>query len=194
MGFNMKKILTDCDGVLLDWENPFHEWMRDRGYDQIDQGYYEMELVYGIARNRSKQLIREFNNCSWMGFLPAFRDSRTGVASLAEKGFNFTCITSVSLDPYTKRLRWHNLHSVFGNQAFDDLICLDTGGDKHHSLEPYRDSGLWWIEDKPENASLGADMGLKSILINHPHNQFYEDDRLHRVDTWREIVELITNE
>ena len=190
----MKKILTDCDGVLLDWENPFHEWMKERGYDQIEQGYYEMDRLYGIARDRSRKLIREFNNCSWMGYLPAFKDSRTGVAALSEKGYTFTCITSVSLDPYTEKLRWHNLNSVFGNSAFDSLICLDTGADKDHALRPYQDSGMWWIEDKPENASLGADLGLRSILINHPHNQFYKDDRLHRVDSWRQIVELISSE
>jgi FMN phosphatase YigB (HAD superfamily) len=190
----MPKILTDCDGVVLNWEDPYHEWMHQRGYDQVDQGYYEMERVYGIARNRSKQLIREFNNSSWMGYLPAFRDAVTGVAALVEHGYTFKCITSVSLDPYTKRLRWYNLNNLFGYSSFNELECLDTGSDKYQALLPYKDTGLWWIEDKPENASLGADLGLRSILINHPHNQFYEDDRLHRVDNWREIVELVTSE
>jgi FMN phosphatase YigB (HAD superfamily) len=190
----MTEILTDCDGVLLDWESSFHRWMKIRGYNQVHHGYYEIERMYDMTRDRGKQLIVEFNNSSWMGFLPAFRDAKSGVAALQEHGYQFVCITSLSLDPYTKDVRWINLKNVFGNEAFQDLICLDTGGDKDQALAPYKDSGLWWIEDKASNASLGADMGLKSILVNHAHNQYHQDSRLHRVDNWKEIVKLVERE
>lgn len=188
----MNIILTDCDGVLLDWESSFHKWMRTRGHDQVNHGYYEIEQMYDMTRERGKQYIKEFNNSSWMGFLPAFRDARSGVAALQDMGYKFVCITSLSLDPYTKELRWLNLRNIFGNDAFEDLVCLDTGGDKDQALNEYRDSGLWWIEDKASNASLGADFGLKSILINHAHNQYHEDARLHRVDTWKDLVDLVS--
>lgn len=187
----MKIILTDCDGVLLNWELSFHQWMQNRGYNQVTHGIYEMDRMYDMTRERSKNLIIEFNNSSWMGFLPAFRDAKSGVAALQEQGYQFVCITSLSLDPHAKDLRWINLKNVFGNEAFADLICLDTGADKDQALEVYKDSGLWWIEDKASNASLGADFGLKSILINHDHNQYHNDDRLHRVDTWKDIVNMI---
>jgi hypothetical protein len=98
------------------------------------------------------------------------------------------------LDPYTKNLRWINFKNIFGNTAFVDLICLDTGGDKDQALGEYKDSGMWWIEDKASNASLGADLGLKSILINHPHNQYHVDNRLLRVDTWGDICQLVARE
>lgn len=188
----MNIILTDCDGVLLDWESSFHKWMRTCGHDQVNHGYYEIEQMYDMTRERGKQYIKEFNNSSWMGFLPAFRDARSGVAALQDMGYKFVCITSLSLDPYTKELRWLNLRNIFGNDAFEDLVCLDTGGDKDQALNEYRDSGLWWIEDKASNASLGADFGLKSILINHAHNQYHEDARLHRVDTWKDLVDLVS--
>lgn len=190
----MKTILTDCDGVLLDWELSFHRWMKARGHNQVNHGHYEVEHMYDMSRERGKQLIIEFNNSSWMGFLPAFRDSKSGVAALQEMGYKLVCITSLSLDPYTKEVRWINLRNIFGTEAFQDLICLDTGGDKDQALGVYKDSGLWWIEDKASNASLGADLGLKSILINHDHNQYHKDTRLSRVDTWKDIVEMIARE
>jgi uncharacterized HAD superfamily protein len=75
--------------------------------------------------------------------------------------------------------------------VFVGLECLDTGADKDEALEPYRDSGLWWIEDKSENAVLGADFGLRSVLINHKHNETLSDERMARFDTWAQIVDHI---
>ena len=31
----MKKIVTDCDGVLLDWAFAFDVWMREQGYFRL---------------------------------------------------------------------------------------------------------------------------------------------------------------
>ena len=56
-----KTILTDCDGVLLDWENSFHEWMYDNGYKKVVEGVYEMEVAYGIAKADCKKLVKQFN-------------------------------------------------------------------------------------------------------------------------------------
>ena len=98
-----KTILTDCDGVLLDWENSFHEWMYDNGYKKVVEGVYEMEVAYGIAKADCKKLVKQFNQSAWMCCLPALRDARSGVAKLVEAGYKFTCITSLSLDPYAKQ-------------------------------------------------------------------------------------------
>lgn len=187
----MKKILTDCDGVILNWESAFHEWITARGYDKIVHNTYDLSVAYGIQQHRAHDVVREFNNSAWMGWLKPFRDAQTGVAQLFDNGYRFHVITSLSNDPYAKQLRWINLDEQFGADTFDDLTCLDTGAEKHHELEPYRDSGLWWIEDKWENAVLGADMGLRSIIIDHPHNSMENDPRITRVTSWSEIVDLV---
>lgn len=187
---NDKIILTDCDGVCLDWEKAFHEWMALKGFERNDITDYGMHNQYDLARLKSKRLVREFNNCAWVGSLPAFRDARSGIAKLAEAGYKFVAITSLSLDPYAQQLRKSNLEKLFGD-AFVDVICLDTGADKDEALEFYRDSELYWVEDKWENAVLGADMGLKSIIIDHPHNAGNNDERIVRAGTWSEVVETI---
>jgi hypothetical protein len=88
-----------------------------------------------------------------------------------------------------------NLEKLFGKTAFEELVCLDTGADKDEALEQYRDSGLYWIEDKLSNAQLGLDLGLKSILIEHGFNM--NDDipeGMTKVTNWKEIYENITGE
>jgi hypothetical protein len=184
-------ILTDCDGVILSWETHFHNWMEARGYNKVKNDIYHINEQYDMSRKQSKRVVEEFNNSAWIGWCPALRDARSGIAKLYENGYQFICITSLSLDPYARELRWQNLRTLFGTEPFVDLVCLDTGADKDHALEPYRNSGLWWCEDKSENAILGADLGLKSILVDHSYNRDCVDDRLVRVKTWSEIVELV---
>lgn len=188
----MKTILSDCDGVLLDWETHFHEWMRSKGYDKLGANTYDIHEQYpGMVKAEAKAHIREFNESAWMCCLEPLRDARSGVAQLTEAGYQFTVITSLSKDPYAKKLRQQNLDTVFGKTPWQDLVCLDTGADKDHELEPYRDSGLWWIEDKPENCETGLKVGLKPILISHPHNMDYHNPGVTRAADWAEVVKII---
>jgi hypothetical protein len=187
-------ILTDADGVLISWEDHFHKWMEARGYNKVKNDIYHIDLQYDMSRRESKRLVQEFNNSAWIGWCPALRDARSGVATLYEEGYNFICITSLSLDPYAKELRWQNLRTLFGVDPFVDLVCLDTGADKDAALEPYRNSGMWWIEDKPENAVLGADLGLNTIIIDHTYNRELNDARVRRAKNWKDITGFILNE
>ena len=124
---NKNIILTDCDGVLLDWETTFVEWMGTKGFtpDPGEFGY-EMAKRFGMKKQKVKDLIREFNESAWIGY-----------------------------------------------------------------LKPYKDSGLYWIEDKPENAKLGADMGLNTIMLRHQHNANFTYDGVKVVDNWTQIVNYI---
>ena len=39
-----KIILTDADGVLLDWEYAFDVWMQQHGFNKIDSLKYNMDI------------------------------------------------------------------------------------------------------------------------------------------------------
>ena len=190
-----KVILTDIDGVVLDWETAFYEWMKSKGFDTKNEGIYNMEDVFEMRQDKVKALIREFNNSSWMYCLKPLRDARSGVAKLVEAGYEFYAITSLSLDPNTKVLRQKNLDNVFGEEVFTKLVCLDTGADKDDALKGFKDTGLYWLEDKTTNANLGARLGLKSILITHEHNSDNSklESSVQRAGNWAEIVDIVVN-
>ena len=192
---NEKIILTDCDGVLLSWETAFNEWMQQKGYVKKVEAVYDISTAYGIEKTEGKRLVKEFNESAWMGFLPAFADARSGVARLVEAGYQFLVITSLSLDEKARLLRISNLKNIFGKDVFTYVICFDTGADKDEALEPYRDSGMYWLEDKTENAVCGAQMGLKSIIIAHGHNEDAADiENIERVASWADIADIIIND
>jgi hypothetical protein len=193
----MKKlILTDADGVLLDWEWAFHVWMQERGYvpkSNSKNSYYLHDHFEDLDLKESKKLIRIFNESAAIGFLPALRDSTYYVKRLHEEhGYQFRVITSLSLDKNANKLREMNLRKLFGN-AIENVICLDTGADKDQALAPYEGSGLWWIEDKPENADVGYKLGLSSLLVEHGHNMDHTCN-YPVVKNWKEIYNIITGD
>jgi len=190
-----KLILVDADGVLLNWEYAFAIWMEEHGFSKVEgsQFVYDIGERYGIDQPQGRKLIRMFNESAAIGFLPPHRDAMYYVKRLhGEHGYVFHCITSLSTNINAQRLREMNLSKLFGSTVFEKIVCLDTGADKNSALEEYADSGCWWVEDKPENAEVGLDLGLKSVLMEHGHNMYHTNKRIPVVKTWRELYELIT--
>jgi hypothetical protein len=191
-----KIILTDADGVLLDWEWAFNIWMQERGYVQRPNAkdYYKINDQFeNLNESDAKKFTCLFNESAAIGFLPPLRDSVYYVKRLHEEhGYEFHCITSLSTDRNAQRLREMNLQKLFGKNTFTKLVCLPTGSDKDDALEPYRDSGLWWIEDKYSNFKTGLNIGLKSILVEHGHNMNDDITGGFKAKSWKEIYNIIT--
>jgi len=188
-------ILVDADGVLLNWEYAFNIWMQQHGFEMLPGGElnYDIGQRFGISREQGRKLISMFNESAAIGFLPPLRDAMHYVKRLHEvHGYVFHCITSVSTDPNVQRLREMNLHKLFGDTVFQRIVCLATGADKDEALYPYRDTGCWWIEDKPANAVLGAELGLNSVLMEHGHNMNHFHEHVRTVKNWEQAYNLIT--
>lgn len=192
MKLNEKLILVDCDGVLVDWLYGFTKWMKQHGYKIVNPNEYNIGKMYGIPEEQSKSLTKIFNESAAIGWLPSFRDAVKYVRKLHEDhGYVFHCITSISLDDNAGKLRKKNLEALFGETVFEKITCLDCGADKDEALLEYRDSGCVWVEDKPENAVVGHNLGLNSILISHDHNEHFNNPDITRVNTWKEIYEML---
>jgi len=192
-----KIILTDCDGVCLDWEWAFNIWMYQHGFEEIPGAKlnYDMSVRYGIPREQVVKLIRIFNESASIGFLPPMRDAMYYIKRLHEEfGYKFHAITSLSLDPNAQKLREMNLHKLFGPTAFERIVCLDTGADKDEALAEYKDSGYYWIEDKWANAEAGYKAGLRCIVLEHGHNMYEYHPEITILKNWKTIFDHITDQ
>jgi FMN phosphatase YigB (HAD superfamily) len=194
-----KYIITDIDGVVLDWEEGFSVWMEHHGH-QLVEGYqfkYNIGERYGMTYEAGSKLVKQFNESAAIGFLPPLRDAQYYVKVLHEKHqYKFVALTSLSLDPYAKELRTRNLKKLMG-EAFEKIICLDTGADKDEDLEALskikKYAGSWWIEDKPDNLLAGSKQGFKGILMEHGHNMHKKVDG-YVAKNWEDIYQHVIAE
>ena len=202
MGMNDKLILTDCDGVLLDWEYRFNQFMDEKGYTLTEdyRSQYGVENRFEEVRDKAhaRELVTIFNESAWIGWLPALRDAVKYVKKLNEEhGYLIGVITSLSTNQYATTLRQENLVRVFGENVFDFIRCIDTGADKDEELMMFQDTECWWIEDKVENAKCGLKFNLKPILVEHEHNKHYAMDpnpKIKVAKNWKDIYNIITGE
>ena len=201
---NNRIILTDVDGVLLEWEYHFTKWMLQKTlFDERGARYhpyrllpdkqntYWMEERFGLTKNEIRICIREFNRSAWMGTQRPMLESQTWVKLLAAEGWTFIPITSQTSDIPAQELRKKRLGELFGDHVFTNYHILGTGADKDSALAEFHDTGLYWVEDKPKNAVLGLKYGLKPILIDHPYNQDLQHPDVIRVSNWKDIHKIV---
>lgn len=188
-----KLILTDVDGVLLDWATGFDNWMMAQGFQHVpgnEHAYLIDQRFIDVEYDQSKKLIRAFNESTDVGELMPLRDSIDGMRMLSSKGYTFGVISSHSDVDHACKQREDNLLRNFGD-VFEFFIHLPTGADKDDALDKFRGTNYWWIEDKAENALAGRDRGLRSLLMHHEFNADDVLDGVTRVKNWREIYDIM---
>ena len=202
---NNRIILTDVDGVLLEWEHHFTKWMLQKTlFDDRGSRYhphrllpdkqdtYWMEERFGLTKNEIRIQIREFNRSAWMGTQRPMLGSQTWVKLLAAEGWTFIPITSQTSDKPAQELRKRRLGELFGEHVFTNYHILGTGADKDSALAEFHNTGLYWVEDKPANAVAGLKYGLKPILIDHPYNKDLNHDGIIRENNWQDIHKILS--
>ena len=194
MPISNRIILTDVDGVLLEWENHFTKWMVSRVYKLKDDfvSEYDMQKRFEDNTVDIKAKIREFNRSAWMGTQPPMPESQTWVKLLHAEGWTFIPISSQTSDIPAQELRKSRLEELFGEYAFYNFHILETGQDKDDVLAEFHGTGLWWIEDKWTNAYAGLKYGLKPLFVDHPYNREYSHPDITRVNNWQDIHKIVT--
>jgi beta-phosphoglucomutase-like phosphatase (HAD superfamily) len=188
----MKKkiIVTDVDGVILNWEDAFQVWMEHQGFKKVlkHKLIYNAASQFNLSKEEGKKWVKLFNQSAAIGFLPPLRDAQEILTLLNKNyGYRFVVCTSLSNDKAAQELRTRNLQKYFGD-IFEEFVYLDTGADKDEALyklaKKYR--GCLWVEDKVENADAGASVDFEPVVMEHGYNM--NDNHDHFVaKNWEDI-------
>lgn len=186
-----KIILTDVDGVLLNWNRGFEEFASSKGFSVVNKNSYYLDERFAIDRNTAESLRNEFCNSSKLKTLEPIGDAPKYVKKLfKEFGYRLVCITKIGRDKFIEDNRVNNLLGIYG-MAISKLTCLDSKESKRESLFQYAGQHRIWIEDHIENAQIGAAFGFKTFLIDHEYNKTQKDIGFDRVNGWEEIYNYV---
>lgn len=167
----MNKILTDCDGVLLDWNSAFDKHMLEN-YDLgvVNPDTYCIGTRFGKTAKEGRKFVLEFNSSEGVDDLKPLPGAVEAIEKLVQ-GHNarFDVISALSADPAKRDARHANLVRYFGD-VFDEVYCHDSTTSKAQYLQMY-DPGHVWLEDHTVNAAIGQALGMHSLVLIHDYNR-----------------------
>lgn len=187
-----KIILTDVDGVLLDWDASFELWMKHRNLIKKDSSTYSISESYKITKKQSYALMEEFAHSKHFRNLLPFKDAVHYVDKIyREFGIKFHVITAVSNEDPVRSSRIKNLHKTFGKHVFYDITCVGYHQSKFDVLSKYRDTGCIWIDDFHPHYKDGETLGLTSLMMSHHHNSHHTG--VCRVNDFKGVYNILSN-
>ena len=190
-----KIIISDVDGVSLDYLSGLDRYMVLNGIKvNYDSHSYDLTKRYGLEFKTLHEYMHRFHHDDFIAKLNPMADALEHIKHISNDGYKFIWITSIEVSDFTMAARKSNLLDVFGDVTHS-IYFTDMDQPKTDILSALgQDTGLLWVEDKYENAVDGHSVGLKTILVDAPHNTEYVNNDLIRVcerNTWKEIREIL---
>lgn len=164
-------ILTDCDGVLLDWSAGFRPWIEDRlgppsGSPPRLHPNHAGEWVlahYPVGGEAMVALIQEFQRSPAFGRLSPYPDAVEHVPALFREGIRLTIVSSPGAYPETLERRVENLRRCFGD-VFEPFRHLPAQSSKATELR--RHSPTLWLDDHVPHVREGLWAGHLGVHVD----------------------------
>ncbi|MFZ5806417.1 MAG: hypothetical protein ACOY3I_04355 [Verrucomicrobiota bacterium] len=168
-----KPILVDCDGVLLNWEKGFADFLQseyphllgDRGNLFEHSSASVLHEWMGLPSYQdARPLIAEFEESESYRLLEAFADAQAILPQLHREEWDIVVISHHTASDMERALsiKRETLVGHFGD-IFKAIHCLPTSVSKETILSRYEPT--YWIEDNRDNALLGIKCGHQPIRL-----------------------------
>ena len=184
----MKLIISDCDGVILDFHKAFEQFV-SRYYPDITLDNTDYAL--GLTAQEMYNIVNEFNTDFSFSRLEALGDSLEYVAKLQEEfDYKFVAITTCLGTERTKVMRELNLRTLFGYSTFEEIICLPIGTSKFGALQKFEPT--YYCDDKLKHCESAVKAGHTAFKMLHSYNIENErPDTIVPVHDWKTIYEYV---
>lgn len=197
----MLKIITDVDGVLLDWFHGFEDWIINvkniQPLHDSTPSMYKLTDKYPLASEEIVEYIKEFNSSEAFAKLSPIDDSVEWVNHLIQDSTKeIVWLSSGSVEGHEEECfdrRSANLKECFGVDMPGTLLVMRAG--KEEYLKKYQEEfgeNLIFIEDSLEHAEAAINLGIKTILLGYSYNtNKIKSKLLYNAKNWKEIYSLV---
>lgn len=167
-----KIILTDVDGVILDFASGFYDFISETHGIEIPEEAKSNYYIYkdlGLENYNQQEIMTDYAHSEHFTRLPAKECAKQVLQQLRKDGWRFVAITACDTGlerqchKKTYQNRMDNLEAHFGN-IFEDLHLSNWERGKTEFLKRYEPT--WWIDDRVSHAEDGHKLGHKSIVMH----------------------------
>lgn len=168
------RICVDIDDTVVYWTAGFKRFIRDEKGIPVKglPTSWDLGPWLGVADNRVRTLIDEFQSSDRYRYLEPMEFSRTALRIAKNRGYDIVGITACGTHSKVVSARRQNINDLYGD-VFSDIICVNHGIDKEPHLKKLFRPGDIWVEDNVPNAMTGHAIGYRTFVIDQPHNRAY---------------------
>lgn len=196
-------IVTDCDGVLLQWLAHTPSFVDDIGLDSkhlreiMDGNKFIPFYDVFCAKNETeaKDRLIQYNNSHYMKFLPIIEEKSVSIIKKLSKKYDIIVVTNFSENIKAQKNRMENLELHYGD-SISELICLDPEADKTETLEMLnktRDVKIW-IDDQIKHVLCGQKAGIKSFQFSFNMTCGRNTGEVNEISSWKGVEKFLKNE
>lgn len=186
----MKVILTDIDGVVLQWKPAYESYMEKIGVDPLhmkDRIDKIDPATLGVTFTKEAlEYVQMFQTDPVYGDIAPYDDAISGMTTLYNAGWKFIGITCCGNHETVVRLRYENIEKYFPGM-FLNIHTLDVHESKEECLKQYDPS--YWIDDVPKHVLSGIKCGHETFWMKRFPDLFPFNPKCNIVYNWDQIVE-----
>lgn len=200
----MKKvILTDIDGVSIQWQSGLAYFAHKYGIktDVIiemisDEKFRTADKIFQTDEATGKQLIEKYNNSDFIRYLAAYKDALKVINEL-KKDYDFVAITALGNSIDAKLNRQFNLNALFPGAFQEILMCGHTESKDAllvQAKEKYGSRIVCYIDDLPSHceAALKVFKGTDVDVFFMPRGERSDKTNAYFVKDWTEVQYMIS--
>jgi hypothetical protein len=168
-------LLTDADGVLLDFVQGFSRYIGSLGYDishtkrfwKTSQHTTFKHLMNIDDPKRAEQVKAGFYQSNAVAKLPILQPELAHIIPYLSKHVDIVCLTCIGRAQPLVDARTQNLYDLFGD-SFKAIHCLDYGESKLPLLLHYKKQNpLAYLDDRQVHVSEALQAGIDGRIFEY---------------------------
>lgn len=182
-----KLLLSDLDGVYVDWARGFVNYMASIGYEapHSNPTVFTMTDIFPMLEKPWLH-IKDFQQTSFYDEVKPYAGAQEAYQDMVDAGVRIIAVSSCGLEQETVRMRTEFIES---QGVFSDMVLLELGASKQEVLETFENAAF--IDDQPHVAFEGAEAGHIALLKSMPYNLSTDVQGIMRIGEFDEIKRMM---